>query len=53
MYILSIKIHFKATHHLQNRENWHFQLPRLYTGHRFEQTMSECIIIFQRVKYLG
>ena len=53
-HILGLKLHFKASCHLQNRENLHFLLPprilRPYTGYRFEQTMSECINILQRVK---
>ena len=49
--ILRIKIRFKATHHLQNRENLHFIPPtispslsfHLLAGCRFDQTISECL----------
>ena len=56
LYILCTKVGFVATHHLQCRENLCFLLPslilHLYTACRFNQTISERIAIFQRVKVL-
>ena len=47
---------FKAIHHLQSCEKLRFLRPSLilrhYNGYRFNQTMSECIAIFQRIKVL-
>ena len=54
--IVSIKIRFKAIHHLQNLENLRFLLLplilRLYTGCRLDQNFSKSIIGFQKVKVL-
>ena len=58
MYILCIKVGFKAIYYmyLRRRENLRFLLLSLilclYRGNRFDQTMCECIYIFQRVKML-
>ena len=45
IYIESIKIGFKAIHHLQNRENLRFLLPplilRLMTGCRLDESFSK------------
>ena len=50
IYILCIKVDFKAIHHLRSRENLRFLLLplilHLYKGNRFDQTMCECIDIF-------
>ena len=55
--IVSIKIRFKAIHHLQRLENLRFLLPplilRLYTGCRLDQTFSKSNIGFQKVKVLN
>ena len=55
--IVSIKIRFKAIHHLQSLENLRFLLPplilRLYTGCRFDQNFSKSIIHSQKVKILN
>ena len=55
--IVSIKIRFKAIHHLQSLENMRFLLPplilRLYTGCRLDQNFSKSIIDFQKVKVLN
>ena len=58
--IVSIKIRFKAIHHLQSLDNLRFLLPplmlRLYSGCRLDQNFSKSIIGFQKVKvldYLG
>ena len=52
--IVSIKIRFKAIHHLQSLENLHFLLPplslRIYTGCRLDQNFSKSIIGFQKSK---
>ena len=57
MCIVSIKIRFKAIHHLQSLENLRFLLPplilRLYTGCRLDQNLSKSIIGFQKVKVLN
>ena len=54
--IVSIKIRFKAIHHLQSLENLRFLLPplilHLYTGCRLDQNFSKSIIGFQKVKVL-
>ena len=54
--IVSIKIRFKAIHHLQSLETLCFLLPplilRLYTGCRLDQNFSKSIICFQKVKVL-
>ena len=54
--IVSIKIRFKAIHHLQSLENLRFLLPplilRLYTGCRLDQNFSKSIIGYQKVKVL-
>ena len=54
--IVSIKISFKAVHHLQSLENLRFLPPplilRLYTGCRLDQNFSKSIIGFQKVKEL-
>ena len=54
--IVSIKIRFKAIHHLQSFENLRFLRPslilRLYTGYRLGQNFSKSIIGFQKVKVL-
>ena len=51
-YDISIKIRFKAIHHLQYRENMHFLLPplilRLHTGCRLDQILSKCIASLKR-----
>ena len=56
MYIESIKIGFKAIHHLQSRENLRFLLPpiilRLYTGCRLDNSFSKYFAGFQKVKVL-
>ena len=50
--IVSIKIRFKAFHHLQSPENLRFLLTplilRLYTGCRLDQNFSKSIIDFQK-----
>ena len=55
--IVSIKIRFKAIHHLQSLENFPFLLPplilRLYTGCRLDQNYSKSIIGFQKIKVLN
>ena len=55
--IVSIKIRFKAIHHLQSLENLRFLLPPLilwlYTGCRLGQNFSKSIIGFQKVKVLN
>ena len=52
--IVSIKIRFKAIHHLQSLENLRFLLPplilRLYTGCSLDQNFSRSTIGFQKVK---
>ena len=52
MCIAGNKIRFKAIHQLQYRENVHVLLPplilRLYTGCRFDQTLSKCIVSFTK-----
>ena len=48
--LVSIKIRFKAIHHLQSLENLHFLLPalilRLYTGCRLDQNFSKSMTVF-------
>ena len=55
--IVSIKIRFKANHHLQSLQNLRFLLSplilRLYTGSRLDQNLSNSIIGFQKVKVLN
>ena len=55
--IVSIKIRFKAIHHLQSLNNLRFLLPslilRLYTGCRLDKIFSKSIIGFQKVKLLN
>ena len=55
--IVSIKIRFKAVHHLQSLDNLRFLLPplilRLYTGCRLDQNCNKSIIGFQKVKLLN
>ena len=55
--IVSIKIRFKAIHHLQSLENLRFLLLplilRLFTGCRLDQNFSKSIISFQKVKVLN
>ena len=55
--IVSIKIRFKAIHHLQTLENLRFLLLplilRLYTGCRLDQNLSKSNIGFQKVKVLN
>ena len=55
--IVSIKICFKAIHHLQSLENLRFLLPplnlRLYTGCRLDQNLSKSIIGFKKIKVLN
>ena len=55
--IVSIKIRFKAMHHLQSLENLRFLLPplilRLYTGCRLDKNFSKSIIGFQKVKVVN
>ena len=57
IYIVSIKIRFKAIHYLQSLDNLRFLLPililRLYAGCRLDQNFSKSIIAFQRVKVLN
>ena len=57
IFIASIKIRFKAIHHLQSLENVRFLLPplilRLTTGSRFDKNFSKSIIGFQKVKVLN
>ena len=52
IYIVSIKIRFKAIHHLQSLENLRSLLPplilRLYTGCRLYQNFRKSIIDFQK-----
>ena len=54
--IVSNKIRFKASHHLQYRENMHFLLQplilRLYTGCPLDHTLRLCIASFKKVKVL-
>ena len=54
---VSIKIRFKAIHHLQSLENLRFLLPplilRLYTGCGLDQNFSKSVIGFQKVKVLN
>ena len=55
--IVSIKIRFKAIHHLQSLENLRFLrqpfiLP-FYSGCRLDQNFSKSIIGFQKVKVLN
>ena len=55
--IVSIKIRFKAIHHLQSLQNLRFLLLpltlRLYTWCRLDQNFSKSIIGFQKVKVLN
>ena len=55
--IVSIKIRFKAIHHLQSLKNLRFLLPplilRLNSGCRLDQNFSKSIIGFQKVKVLN
>ena len=55
--IVSIKIRFKAIHHLQSLENLRFLLPPLilllYSGCPLDQNFSKSIIDFQKVKVLN
>ena len=55
--IVSIKVRFKAIHHLQSLENLRFLLQllilRLYTGYRLDQNFSKSIIGYQKVKVLN
>ena len=55
--IVSIRIRFKAIHHLQSLKNLCFLLTpfilRLYTGCRLDKNFSESIIGFQEVKVLN
>ena len=55
--IVSIKIRFKASHHLQSLENLRFLLPplilRLNTGCHLDQTFRKPIIGFKKVKVLN
>ena len=57
IFIVSIKIRFKAIRHLQSLENLRFLLPslilRLFTGCRLDQSFSKSIIGFQKVKVLN
>ena len=57
MCIVSIKIRFKAIHHLQSLEDLRFLHPplilRLYTGCRLDQIVSKSVIGFQKVKVLN
>ena len=52
----SIKVGFKAIHHLQSRENLRLLLPplilRLYTGCRLDDSLSKSFAGFQKVKVL-
>ena len=54
--IESIKIGFKAIHHLQSRENLRLLLPplilRLYTGCRSDESFSKSFAGFKKVKIL-
>ena len=54
--IESIKIGFKAIHHLKSRENLRLLLPplilRLYTGCRLDESFSKPLAGFQKVKVL-
>ena len=54
--IESIKIGFKAIHHLQSRKNLRLLLPplilRLYTGRRLDESFSKSLTDFQKVKVL-
>ena len=56
IYIVSIKICFKAIHHLQSRENLCLLYPplslRLYTGCRLDEMRSKSVADFQKVKVL-
>ena len=55
--IVSIKICFKAIHHLQSLEKLALSTPtlilRLYTGFRLDQNFSKSIIGFQKGKVLN
>ena len=55
--IVSIKIRFKAIHHLQSLENLLFLLPplilRLYTGCRQDQNFSKSTLGFQKLIVLN
>ena len=54
--IVSIKICFKAFHHLQSCENVCLLHPplilRLYTGCRLDKTFSKSVVGFKKVKVL-
>ena len=54
--IESIKIGFKANHHLQSRENMRLLLPtlilRLSTGCLLDESLSKSLAGFQKVKVL-
>ena len=54
--IESIKIGFKAIHHLQSRENLRLLLPplilRLQTGCRLDESFIKSFACFQKVKVL-
>ena len=54
--MVSIKICFKAIHHLQIRENLCLLNPplilRLYTGCRLDEKISKIVVGFQKVKVL-
>ena len=54
--IESIKIGFKAIHHLNSRENLRLLLPplilRLETGRRLDESVSKSLAGFQNVKVL-
>ena len=55
--IASMKIRFKAIHHLQSLENVRFLIPplilRLYTVCRLNKNFSKSIIGFKKVKVLN
>ena len=57
IYIVGIKIRFKAIHHLQSLENLHFLLPplilRLYIGCHLDQNFSKSLKGSQKVKVLN
>ena len=56
IFILCIKVGFKEILHLRSRAILRFLLPplilRLYSRYRFDQTISSCLAIFQRLKVL-
>ena len=53
MYILSIKVSFIANHlYIYKAAKTAFSTPAPHFGYRFDQAVSICIAIFQKVKVL-